>query len=241
MVGAEIGAGTGHAVLRVELGALGVEHGLEVDQPAVVALARQQRSVAGRLGGQLQATAGVRGRRAARPARLPRPSAPSARQPGRPCRAWSSAACCARTWARRAPPSNTGSDTLASSALTHRRAAGQRAQRQAVQTQRTAQLEVRHARRLGLRYARQRGRHLVFGGAHVGPLAQRLGGNAQRQVVGRLRHRAGRGQHRRQGRRRLAGQHRERMTGLFDGWSATPATGRASVRRRRAPARLRAR
>ena len=39
MVSTEIGAGDGHTFLRIELGALGIKHGLEVDQPAVIAQA----------------------------------------------------------------------------------------------------------------------------------------------------------------------------------------------------------
>ena len=97
-----------------------------------------------------------------------------------------------------------------------RRAVGQRAQRERVQAHRAAHPETRQARGIGLRHARHGGRHLVFDGPHVGPLAKRLGGNAQRQVGGRQRHRADLGQHRRQGGGRLTGQHGKRMAGLVD-------------------------
>jgi hypothetical protein len=80
----------------------------------------------------------------------------------------------------------------------------------------TAELEVRQARGFGLSHARRRRAHLIFRGTHVGSLAQRLGGDGQDQVAGRLRHRRRRGENARQVRRRLAGQHRERMRDLLD-------------------------
>ena len=45
MVGADIGIGAGQTVLGGQLVALGVEHGLEVDQAAGEALARQSKDV----------------------------------------------------------------------------------------------------------------------------------------------------------------------------------------------------
>ncbi len=175
--------------------ALGFEHDLEVDQAAAVALARQQRGVAGGLGGAAAGAPGARGRRAARPARPPRPSAPSAPRPGRP-RGPGPAPPAARAPGRaRAPPSNSGIDTPASSALTTDAPLVSAPSVSAFRPSEPLSRKLGKRARIGLRHAGQRRRHLVLGGAHVGPLAQRLGGNAQRQVVGGLRHRAGRGQH----------------------------------------------
>ena len=242
MVGAQVGAGAGHAVLRAELRALGFEHGLEVDQPAAVALACQQRGVAGGLGGAAAGAPGARGRRAARPARPLLPSAPSAPWPRRP-RAPGPARPAARAPGRvAAPPSNTGIDTLASSAADDR-------------TRRWSACPASSARRpseppswkFGARAASACDTRAMA--AVTWCSAARTSGRWRSVSAGMLSARSsaacgtgpGRGQHRRQGRRRLAGQHRERMAGLLDGWSAAPATGRASARPRRAPARLRAR
>ena len=66
MVGAERGAGGLELALRGQQGALGIEHGAEIDQAAGIALARQQFGIGGRLGRGLQsqqalAVAGQRG------------------------------------------------------------------------------------------------------------------------------------------------------------------------------------
>jgi hypothetical protein len=162
-----------------ELAALGVEHRLEIDQPAAVALAGQQRGIAGRGRRRVAGTTGVRGRPAARPARLPRPAARSAPWPGRPRAPASSAACWARTWARRAPPSNTGSDTLASSALTTEAPSVSAPSVSALRPSEPPIWKFGMQRGIGLRHAGQGRAHLIFRGAHIGSLAQGLGGDAQ--------------------------------------------------------------
>ena len=193
MVGAEVGAGAGHAVLRAELGALGFQHGLEVDQPAAVALARQQRGVGGGLGG---AAAGARRRsrsprsatsasstsfrrrqhRGAGRPRAPAPARPAGRAPGRARRRRRTAA------ATRWPAAQLTTEAPLVSAPSVR----------ALRPSEPLSLK------LGQRAAsacatRASGRaDLLFGGAHVGALAQRLGRECQRQVAGGLRHRRGR-------------------------------------------------
>ena len=137
--------------------ALGVEHGLEVDQAAAVALGGQQRGAARPTRSRCAGAAGARGRRAARRARLRLPAARSAPPPGSrraPARAPAS---CERTCARAAPPSNKGTDTLASRALTSEAPPVSELSAMARQAQRAAEVEARVTRRIGLRHARQRG------------------------------------------------------------------------------------
>ena len=54
MVCVQAGAGALHAVLGEKQGALRLQHGAKVDQPAAVALAGQQIGIGGGVGGDLQ-------------------------------------------------------------------------------------------------------------------------------------------------------------------------------------------
>ena len=55
MVGADVGADTGHTGLGGKLGSLGFQHDLKIHQTAAVALTRQKCCISRCLGGALQA------------------------------------------------------------------------------------------------------------------------------------------------------------------------------------------
>ena len=213
MVGGHVGAGTGQAVLRAELAALGVEHGLEVDQPAAKALVGQRGGVGGGSGGGLQALhplavvaqrhQGVfhllqRGQHAGTPGFL---------------RLVDGGLLGPLLAAQRAAVEHRQADA-GQQCAGHRAAAGQSTERERGESQRARQPQRRAQRRIGLRQRGPGGGQAVFGGAHIGPLAQGVGRAGQCQCGARLRHRRGGGQRGVQRRRRLAGQHRQRMAGL---------------------------
>ena len=181
MVGAEIGDGVGHALLRRELAALGVEHGLEVHETARIALPREQRRIAGRLRGKLQV-------REALAVALQRDQRILDILQRRQHGGLISELRLVQRCLLRAHLGEEGAAFedrqrhAGCERAQDRRAARESAQRERCETERAADIEGGQARGVGLRHPRRGCRHLVFGGPHVRPLTQRLRRKAHRQI-----------------------------------------------------------
>ena len=216
MARAYAGGGAGHAVLGREQLALRVQHGLKVHQTAGVLLLRQQGRVARGIGRGVQARQPLalalqRHQRVlhileraqhrlfiARAALLQR------------------GLLRAHLGAQRATikhrQRHAGQQRCRRGAAARERPQGQRAQ-----AQRATNAQAGQALGLGLGHALPGGAHAVFGLAHIGALAQGIGGKGQRQVGRRQRHGGGGRQGLVQRRGRATGEHGQRMARLGHG------------------------